>query len=471
MGEHVHKRLLELAGFEHDEMHEYLPQWLEASVQLGLHEDDVAFAVEEWIPAHFDVTLRGVRKMIGAYMRETIDLTKANAYKQNGVKIVYGLVPAHSTFWLALKLTAPDKVFVSFPDMFLVSILNPFFHKLNPYLEGAEKEGIPYGCRHCALNKTRYWARKLDVIPSPDISWIFGFICDESTKTDEFIQDFCDPGWKTFVTRIPHDQPLGTEEDEIDERVEYLAQQLKVGFEAVQKAIGIHVPDEKVKEAADILWTRYAPKVAELYRLMASDPQPLSGEDAYFMAQAYTFPFNTGIEHMESALDILIDEVKERVANHQGILPKGAPKLSVYFTPFGNPWILKMFEENGVGVPFCDLMMPSKKMLQPSRFDDPYMAAAESWLKYPLSVNAGYKCKIICEKIETYGADGMLFGFFDFDRWLGSDQRLISKMIEERLDLPVFYIEGDIFEDRDYSPEALRTRIETIASIVKMRKS
>lgn len=46
---------------------------------------------------------------------------------------------------------------------------------------------MSYGCRHCALNKARFTARKLGIIPSPDISWIWGFVCDEGPKTDEFI--------------------------------------------------------------------------------------------------------------------------------------------------------------------------------------------------------------------------------------------------------------------------------------------
>jgi hypothetical protein len=77
----------------------------------------------------------------------------------------------------------------------------------------------------------------------------------------------------------------------------------------------------------------------------------------------------------------------------------------------------------------------------------------------------------MCEKLEMYKLDGMIFGFLDFDRWLGSDNRLLSRIVEEKTKLPVYYIEGDIYEDRDYSPEALTTRIETIAAMVKMRKA
>ena len=116
--------------------------------------------------------------------------------------------------------------------------------------------------------------------------------------------------------------------------------------------------------------------------------------------------------------------------------------------------------------------MLTKKQLQPLTYDDPYMATAESWLRMGTgaSSNAGYEAEQIYEKLETFGADGMVLGFWDFDRWLGSHHRLLAKMIEEKTKLPVFYIEGDAWEDRDYSPEALRTRIESICEIVKMRK-
>jgi len=59
-------------------------------------------------------------------------------------------------------------------------------------------------------------------------------VCDEGPKSDEFINLACDSNWKTFVTRLPHDQPLFAIEDEDEERVAYLATQMREGFEAVQ---------------------------------------------------------------------------------------------------------------------------------------------------------------------------------------------------------------------------------------------
>lgn len=129
-----------------------------------------------------------------------------------------------------------------------------------------------------------------------------------------------------------------------------------------------------------------------------------------------------------------------------------------------------MFEENGVRLPLSIGVAFTKKQLTQPTFEDPYMAAAETWLRMGANCNVGYEAEQICEKLETYGADGMIFGFFDFDRWLGGSHSLLCRIVEEKSGLPTFYIEGDSWEDRDYSPEALRTRIESICEIIKMRK-
>lgn len=466
----IYENFLRLVGFEEDEMSRYVPDWRKASEKFGLTEEDIKFATEEFIPANYDIELKGVRKLIGAYIKETIELAKSSEYKQKGAKIVYGILLAITHYYSALKLAAPDKIYVCFPDILLVTVLQCFFHKINPYLEGAEQAGIPYGCRHCALNKSRYIARKWGLIPPPDISWIWGFTCDEGPKTDEFIRIYCDPEWKTYISRLPHDQALGTVEDEIDERVEYLAAQMRDGFNYVQKEVGVKVSDKILKKTVDD-YQRYLGKLDKLYQLMSSDPQPLSGQEGQFFAEALIRPFNIGQEPLEEALDIVLEEVNERVTNRRGILPSGSPKLMANFVPIYLPWVVKMFEQNRVGLTYLEGFMPSKKQLQPPRFEDPFMAVAETWLKQSYTVNPGYEAEMMVEKINARGVDGFVFGFFDFDRWLGSDHKLLSKMVREKSEVPVFYIEGDLFEDRDYSPEALRTRIESICEIVKMQKS
>jgi benzoyl-CoA reductase/2-hydroxyglutaryl-CoA dehydratase subunit BcrC/BadD/HgdB len=466
----IYNDFLVLAGFENDEIPQILPEWIEASKKLGLSEEDVRFATEQFIPQNWDIELKGIRKLIGAAIREVIDLTKANDYKKNGVKIVYGIMPAIVTNYMAIKLSGGDNVFVSFPDLHIVSALNSFFHKASPYYERAEEAGMTYGCRHCALNKTRVASILEGVIPSPDIIWSWGFNCDEGPKIDEYINCYCDPNWEVVVTRIPHDTHFGEIDDEIPERVDFLAKQMGYGQDYVEKITGITVTPESLSESVKA-WSRYAFKVGQLNAIANSaDPLPISGTELSIFGQPMFAPYNTGLKYMEEALDITIKEVRERVKNCIGVSPKGAPKVGCYFVPFVVPWINKMFLENEVGLTFSFMMTLTKKQLQPPSYEDPFKAAAEQWLRMPMGQNMGQEIDGMIEKVEAYKPDAMLMGFFDFDRWLGAHHKMAAQLIEEKTEIPHFYIEADFWDDRDYSPEALRTRIESISQVVKMNK-
>ena len=129
MGKNIYEEYLELASFKGEELQKFLPGWIEGSKRLGLTEKDVEFSVREWIPKHWDIQYEGIRKMIGAFTREAVDITKAVDYKKAGVKIAYGILPAILTTYQALKIAGGDKVFVSFPDVAIASFLQAFFHK------------------------------------------------------------------------------------------------------------------------------------------------------------------------------------------------------------------------------------------------------------------------------------------------------------------------------------------------------
>jgi len=471
MAKNVYEEFLKLCAFDEEEIPKILPEWEEASRRLGLTEEDVRFALEEWIPEHWDIQYLGVRKMIGAYIREAIDITKAVEYKKKGVKIVYGILPAILTNYRAIKVAGGNNVFVSFPDLQLVTILNSFFHKVDPYLEVAEENGFTYGCRHCALNKTRIGARWKGVIPSPDVIWSWGFNCDEGPKTDEYIKCLFDPEWEYVISRIPHDTHFGEVDDEIQERIEYLAMQMRDGQQQIEKITGIKVTDEDMAQAVKDT-NRYAFKTSTLVSLVCkSDPQPLGGNALSNFQQPMTVPFNTGFKYMEEAIDIMIKEARQAIKEGKGILPKGAPKVGCFFVPFCVPWVDKIFRENGVGLTFSLTLTVSKKQLSPPNYKDPYMAAAEQWLRMPLGQNMGYEVESMIEKVKTNKPDAMLMGFFDFDRWFGAHQKMTAQLVEKETGVPHFYMEADFWEDRDYSPEALRTRIESISQVVKTRKT
>jgi hypothetical protein len=471
MSDKIYEELLRLVAIPESEIPALLPDWIQAAERLHLSEQDVEFAVKEWIPENWDITSLGTRMAMGAYMRELIDLTKVVDYKKQGVKIVYGILPAMITNYLAIKKAGGDRVYTCFPDIFLVYSLNGFFHKASPLLDAAEQQGgIVYGCRHCALNKTRIAAAMTGLIPSPDIIWAWGLNCDEATKTDEYINCFLDPEWNVEAMRIPHDTNFGDEDDKNLDRVKYLAAQMEHSFKKVQDTIGIQVSPEHIKSAMND-WGRLAFKLGRLQQIIStSDPVVFDGALLSLCQAVLNIPFNTPMTHIEAAVDMLLKEGVQRQRDGVGVAPKYAPKLGAYFVPNALPWVGKIFKENGVATTFSMVVSLSKRQLQPPSFEDPYMAAAEQWLRMGIGMNMGLEMADTVEKVEMMKPDAMLMGFFDFDRWLGAHQKMMAKLVEERTGVPHFYLESDFWEDRDYSPEALRTRIESISQVLKMRQ-
>ncbi len=473
MDKDINRKLLELTGFEGEELEKILPEWRAAAEVVGLTDEDVAHAVNEYIPLNWNVQYLGVRKMLGAYLRELIEIAKTKQYKAEGKKVLYGILPAIATNYMAIKHAAGDNLYVGFPDLMLVTILNGIFHKAAPHLYEAEERGFTYGCRHCPLNKMRLSAYASGMIAAPDVIWSWGFNCDEGPKTDEMIQCLIGDDWNYIISRLPHDTVFGHKDDDDEERVRYLADVIKHDMEKICEKLEVKFTDEDMKYAINAS-NRYIFKLGQLVGLVCTaDPVPLGGNALTMFQQIIGVPCNAGegYGYMEEALDITIAEMKEAIKNGEGVLPKGAPKLGSYFVPFCLPWIDRMFRENGVATTFSQTLTPSKKQMTPSKYkDDVHMATAEQWLKMPLGQNMGYEAETMIEKVNTLKPDGMIMGFFDFDRWLGSHHKMVAKIVEEATGVPHFYMESDFWDDRDYNEESLRTRIESIAQIMKLKK-
>ncbi len=473
MNKKVYEDFLRYVAFTDEQVEQNIEDWIAACEKLSISEDDVLYAMNEYIPENWDVKFLGVRKIIGAIIHETIDLCKATRYKQEGKKILYGILPAILTSYQAIKSCGGDDVYVAFPDIFLAKVLNSFFHRLEPMLTCAEASGMSYGCRHCALNKTRITACEQGLIPAPDIIWTWGLNCDEGPKTDEYINCLIDESWNVEITRIPHDTYWGDDDFEDIERINYLADQLNYSLGKVEDALGFKVTPEAI-HSAHAAAMGYAMKIAQLNQIaMKADPFPIGGNTLSILGSPMSMPYNTGLGYMTDAVDTLLAEVKQAVKQGEGVVPKGAPKVGVYFTPYCVPWVEKIFRDNGVTLAFSLISVVTPKSLaRPAKFkNDPYRSVAEGWLRGAAGGNMGAEFDSWVDKVNTFEPDAMLMGFFDFDRWLGAHHKMGAKYMEEKTGTPVFYIEADFWDDRDYSREALKTRIESICQIAKIHKA
>ena len=470
MARDVNRELLELAAFEGEELEAFLPRWLETAERCKLTDDKIEYALDVYLPQNWDLKYLGVRKMLGAYLRELADIVHTPEMKESGVKILYGILPAIANYYYAVKEAGGDKVFIAFPDLILVNVLNSFFHAAAPFLDRAEEAGFTYGCRHCPLNKMRLTAYIDNIIAAPEIIWSWGFNCDEGPKTDEMIQGLAGKQWNYHVSRAPHDSCLNELEELIEPRLRFMSEQMKLGVQAISKAIGMEITEEHVANANKKM-RGLAFKIGMLTQLVATaDPPVLCGDSVSLIQQVTNIPFNSGTGYIEEAVDILTKEIRAAIKAGEGVMPKGTPKVAIRNLPFCVPWVGKMFRDNGLLVQFaCNLTQSKRQLAPPTHPEDPWLTAAEAWSRNPMCSNMKNECDSYIEKLEGYKADGMLLGFFDFDRWVGPQQKMQAKIVEETLNIPCFYIEADFWDDREYSQEALKTKIESICQVFKMR--
>lgn len=471
MARNVYKDFLQICAFEPSEIEKMLPDWIHCCDVLELTEEDVRMAVDVYIPTWWQIRYMGIRKMLGAFTKEAIDHSKLKEYKASGKPLVYGIMPVIVTAFMAIKDAGGDNVFVGFPDLLFMIFLQSVFHKGAPYFEEAEKNGMTYGARHCALDKMRIGGNLKGNIPTPTLSWSWGLVCDEGCKTDEYIHCLNDETWNYLILRIPHDEHLGEESSRDDVRVNYLAGKLREGYDEIKKLTGIEVSDKHLFAAVERT-ERYKMKLGKLMMLGGqADPPVFTGSTMANFAHPFSMPFNTGLDMIEEALDLTLQEAESDIAAGIGILPKGAPKVGVLFGTFSLPWIDKLFIENGVAQTFSMHGTPSMKELAPSYYQDPLQQIAEQWFR----ADFGHGCFLAKsewrEKLAHMNPDGMIMGYFDYDRWLGHYNKYMAHFIETELGIPAYYIESDFYDDRDYSYEALRNRIETICQIIKKKKT
>ena len=450
-----------------------MPYWEMARRELDITDSVLNYATHVHLPRLKNLEYTGTRLGIQAMIREFLDLFRFKSRLEKGedVRGIYGVLPAIMTPYMSLKYAGGDDVYCAFPDLVLMKTMQEVFHHAHGLFAVAEANGFSYGARHCALNKLGIAGRMTGTVPDPTVMWSWGLVCDEATKVDEFLKNMRDGDWTSLITRLPHDTYNSEDDFLLPDRIKYLGENFQRNMEKAEQALGVHVTEEDTRHAIED-FQRYAVKVAKLASLNSmADPVPLKDTVISFERNAMAIPFNTGIGYLEDSIDALLKEVPEAIAEGKGIVPKGSPRIGCYYNPGPNAWFEDELNKNGVAVVFSVPNMKAGAQLEPLTTTDPFEQMAEQWLRLNFGMGCGADMRSWVEKVNIAKPDGMLVGFLDYDRWLGQIQKVGARIVEQETGVPTFYVEADFYDDRDYSEEALRTRIESICQILKIKKA
>jgi len=312
--------LLRLCGFEDDEIREEKDRVERAFKKLELNEEDIRSAIT-WLKKYQDIELIGVRKVLRLWLKELIDLIFA---REDGKKLVYYGYPTISG--LGITLAVADKnLIATCPDVVLCSTMGQIFNKLTPILEAGEANGLPPGHSLCSLQQIRVGGMAKGITPVADMVLTSSYYCDMGSKTDELIHEkyghpaiYCDGSIDSKWAEFP---------DYLPEKVDFLGSELEKALVAAKEILGVNVTDEDRLEALKITDGIFGALTTLNDLVDRADPQPISSS----IIQLTNILLNGStsqriINEGPAAINILIDEVKQRISKGIGVVEKGAPR-------------------------------------------------------------------------------------------------------------------------------------------------
>ena len=458
--------LLKLCGFEDDDIKREKPRIDQAFQRLELGPEDMKTA-ERWVNQNHDAELLGVRKLLRAWLLELFDMVLA---RDEGRKIVYYGFPSIMGPGAAIKTAselAGVDIYCACPDVVLCHTLGQIFNKLTPVLEAGEDGGLPPGHGLCALQQIRNGGMAKGIIPVPDLVTGSSYYCDMGSKADELLHEryghpavYVDGSMDSRWGEYPYYSP---------ERVEFFGSQLDKLFATVREVLGVEV-NRIVWDKALSSRNRFASASGQLLQYIMIDPMPISTVELYLALLLGAGGTGKAMTEGPEALDILCQEVKERVDKGIGVVEKGAPRVISFNSSLSDPSIMHMME--GAGMAILPLVGGSATTVTPPQPPDATFGAyiADQNLKEGAYHSSYGLVKLMESAVRTMDVDGFIWNYTYNCRPMAQTSHIVRKWIEETTGLPTISVETDHFDSRNYGAAALRTRMEAFAEMLRARK-
>jgi len=457
--------LLKLCGFEEDEIRKEKSRIDQVFQRLELGHQDMKRA-EEWVRENHDIGLLGVRKLLRAWLLELLDMVLARG---EGKKIVYYGFPSIPGPGMAIKAAgdlAGVNIYCACPDVILCHTVGQIFNKLTPILEAGEENGLPPGHGLCSLQQIRNGGMVKGIIPIPDLVTGSSYFCDMGSKADELLHERY--GHPAIYIDGSMDSRWGEYHDYLPERVEFLGAQLNKLFNTVKEFLGVEVTPGAWDKAMSTSRELYS-ALGRLTRLMMADPMPISGVAVGLALQLTAGSTGRSMSEGPEAVNILCEGVEKRVNEGIGVVAKGAPRVLNFIQPFSDPSLIHMMENAGLAMSATLLSVPSKKYPL-TTYTTLGEIRAEREMRDGHYHSAFGFAKRFEEAAKDLNMDGVMWGYLYNCRPLAETSHTIKKWVEETTGVPVLSLEMDIYDSRNYSAAALRTRVEAFAEMLRARK-
>jgi len=407
------------------------------------------------------------KEMIGNLFKEL------GTAKETGKKVVYTFVPGNLS-----ELILSFGMLPVYPE--INALQSGMRKKSGDFIKDAEKIGHSEDvCTYVKCDIGMMLNGNIgptgEKIPDPDLLLLSYTGCFTFLKWFENLERLY-PGVPVALIHTPYQ-----ENGEITkEMTQYMVKQLKEEvIPKMEKVSGKKFDEEKLKsilknsvETEDL--------IVKIFDTTKHRPSPI---DAYFAGVYYIGPINIGFRGTKEATQYyteLYKEILDRVDKGLGpITPEGEMKEEIFrlvvegppnWTSFREFW--KLFYDLGTVIVSSSYTKVGGVYDTGFRHNPAY--PLESLAKYCMNcytnLNLPQRIELLQTAIEDYHADGFLINSIKSCNSFSAGQLLMMRKIEEKLEIPVGFIESDLVDPRYFSYSNIKNRLESFFQMLEQRR-
>jgi benzoyl-CoA reductase/2-hydroxyglutaryl-CoA dehydratase subunit BcrC/BadD/HgdB len=252
--------------------------------------------------------------------------------------------------------------------------------------------------------------------------------------------------------------------------VSYFAAEIRRVIKEFEEAAGVTLSEERLREAR----AAYARPIFVYQEIMQmlkeADPQPISQVDLgllYWLIQA---PEQKSLKEGLAISNNFAREIKARIESGYGVVAKGAPKIAWFCHHATDPGVMRMVEQTGLAIPVTAVIWTPPWLRIKSEFTTFAERVADQTVRGGINRSTKGIIEFFKRCCKEFNVDGFLYLYFFSCRPICFSALMVKKAIEKELGIPVLALEGDVWDTRSYSVEALKTRVETFAELLRSRK-
>jgi benzoyl-CoA reductase/2-hydroxyglutaryl-CoA dehydratase subunit BcrC/BadD/HgdB len=460
------KEFLKLCGYEDREIESELSRVKKAFEKTNITAEDIEQGKQR-LAKYYDIELKGVRKAFRLCFKEFVNSVMVKEDGKN--KIIYGFMTPGMDVFGSVLATQSKEIYAIHHCWAFHIVYGCIFDKIVPVFEDAEKKWLKAGLvAHCANVKSMLGPYALGYFPKPDLLITAGFLCETSPKTIDLMREVYDI--PTYYFDACQDREL-TEYPEATRRVAELAAKSARGLSRkIQEVTGFEIKDDmlaEVMKAKGRLNTALG-KVRQL--IQNNDPLPLSPsfENIWMCLKNLTQSVDE-IEEAVAAIDILVEELQNRVKLGQGVCEKGAPRVLATL-PSGqtDPRLDYLLCETGIAVVALDYLF---RLPYIDNDQDPYIQFATEILCQSMGTPLVRRIPLIIEGCKQLKVDGVLNKYHVGCRTVAGDALIIEKEIKKELGIPVLTLEWENFDPRAHNEELFKKKLEVFKTMMQKTRS